>query len=217
MDAPSAAAEIHEIRRLMERAALYRRALAPALLTAGLLGTLAALAGALGPAAWTAPLNTAGGFFLLWLSVGAVVAVAALVLMRIEAVRNGEPFWTAPARRVAAAAIPGWIAALAALAALANGLPHDEAGGRRLAAAAGPIWAMGHGLALHAAGFHTLRGVRWLGLAFLAAGAALAFLVAGANDPTPFPTAHLAMGAIFGLGHLAAAVALRTAEHRSAA
>ena len=64
------------IRTLMERARLYRRALAPIAIAVGVFGLAAAgLAEAMG---WTGQANFAG----YWLGVGAVAVLAALLLVR---------------------------------------------------------------------------------------------------------------------------------------
>jgi len=71
------------------------------------------------------------------------------------------------------------------------------------------VWAVCYGLALHAAGFFTLRGIRQLGFAFVLAGGffgvaaylpmvnLLSFLEADLQMG-----AHLQMGALFGVCHL---------------
>jgi hypothetical protein len=216
MDADRAAEQLLTIRQLMERSALDRRALAPAMLIAGALGLAA---GALGVLAGKAggllvELQSPKGYFLLWLTVAAGAAGGALLLVRTQSWSAGEPFWTPPARRVAKAALPPWLAAMALLVPLATALPDNLEGGCRLAAASAPLWILGHGLALHAAGFHTLRGVRWMGLVFIAAGLALACLAARKTGPDAVVWAHMAMGGTFGLGHLAAGIFLRWSEAR---
>ena len=67
MDTNWAAEHLQVIRTLMERTAIYRRALAPVMVMAGSIGTLAAVAGFL----WQPP------FVVYWTSVALVVMAIA--------------------------------------------------------------------------------------------------------------------------------------------
>lgn len=207
MNDAEAAQQLQTIRTLMERAALYRRALGPVLLVAGALGLVSALIG------WWLPIQTTSGFVGFWLCIALLVISAALAMIRTQALRAAEPFWTPPTRRVAAAMLPPLFSGVMVTVPLL-GL-HVE--GSRLALALPPAWLVCYGLALHAAGFFTLRGVRWLGWAFVLIGAALvgAALIPG-YEPS-LRQAHLVMGATFGLGHLGAGIWLTARERNSAA
>jgi hypothetical protein len=219
MDAERAAEQLLTIRQLMERSALYRRALAPAMLLSGSLGVAAAALGCFG-AGSAGPLSELGspkGYFILWSGVACTAAVCALAIMRTQAWRAGELFWTPPAVRVAKAAAPPWIAAVGLLVAIGLSLQQTIEGGFRLVAASAPLWAVGHGLALHAAGFHTLRGVRLMGLAFVASGLAAALVASGKSGPETVFWSHMLMGVFFGIGHLGAGLFLRWDESRSVA
>lgn len=208
MNDAEAARNLQTIRTLMERAALYRRALGPVMLAAGLMGCGGALAG------WLAPLTSGAGFIGLWLGLAAVTISVAFGLVRRQALHAAEPFWTPPTRRIASAMLPPLFSGLVAT------LPlwRIHADGSALALALPPVWMIGYGLALHAAGFFTLRGVRWLGWAFVFAGALLAAaatLVPG-YEPS-LRQAHLMMGATFGAGHLVAGGWLTIRERKPAA
>ena len=89
-----AAEHLQVIRTLMERAAIYRRALAPIMTLAGAAGTAAGLAG------YFLKLESARAFAIFWMSVGVVAVVGAFLLVRRQALKDAEPFWSLPTRRV---------------------------------------------------------------------------------------------------------------------
>ena len=100
MNANWAEENLKTIRSLMEQARLYRRAMAPLALMVGTLGVVAAgLAQLLG---WVGPEYFAG----YWLGVAVVSALAALLLIRRQALKSDEAFWSPPTRRVAQAMLP---------------------------------------------------------------------------------------------------------------
>ena len=70
-----------------------------------------------------------------------------------------------------------------------------------------------YGLGLHAAGHFTLRGIRLLGWAFIAAGLLTLWVGPGAGG-FELRNAHLVMALTFGLGHLAAGVWLLLVERK---
>jgi uncharacterized membrane protein YeaQ/YmgE (transglycosylase-associated protein family) len=85
VDHNAAREQLETIRTLMERASTYRRALAPAMTSVGLIGTLAGLA---------APFvirDSARSFAFYWLAVGLAGACTAFLLMRRQAFAAGEP------------------------------------------------------------------------------------------------------------------------------
>src|ERR1041385_9268427 len=88
-----AAEHLLVIRTLMERSAIYRRALAPIALLLGLLGVLASLIGFL------LPLQSPRLFVGYWSGVGLIGLCAAYVMARRPALKVAEPFWSAPTRR----------------------------------------------------------------------------------------------------------------------
>jgi hypothetical protein len=208
MNDAEAAQQLQTIRTLMERAALYRRALGPVLLVAGLLGVAAALVG------WLLPVQSGNGFVGLWISVACIAIASSLIIIRRQSLQAAEAFWTPPTRRVATAMVPPLFAGLAMT--LPLSLAHADSG--VLALALPPVWVICYGLALHAAGFFTLRGIRWLGYAFVVFGALLCAAAALVTGFKPsLRHAHLVMGVAFGIGHLAAGLWLRLQERNSAA
>ena len=100
MDSREATRHLEAIRTLMERAALYRRALAPVTLLTGALGCLAGVIG------WLADLSEPRAFGWYWMGVAGVGLVGALLLIRRQALRDREPFWSPPMRRVTRALLP---------------------------------------------------------------------------------------------------------------
>ena len=147
------------IRNLMEHAALYRRALAPVAITVGVLGlAAAAFAQAVG---WTEP----NRFAAYWMGVAGVSMLSALLLIRRQALKGGEEFWSPPTRRVAQAMAP-MLAVGLGLGVLELLRAPMEGDGIRLAA----IWMILYGGALHSAGFFMQRGLRLLGWFFVIIG-----------------------------------------------
>lgn len=176
------------IRTLMERAATYRRALAPIFLITGLIGGVTAMLGA--------AQHVENAFIVMWLVAALVTVTLAFLMTRRAALRAREALWSAPARRVAGALVPPLLAG-----AIWTGLwlAGRWSGGGLLVIA---VWQLLYGCALHAAGFLTPRAVRWLGAAFMAAGlATFAADTLAALTITP-ALLHGWMGATFGGLHL---------------
>lgn len=208
MNEAAAREHLQTIRTLMERTALYRRALAPTMLVAGALGLAAAALG------YCVMPETAGGFLALWLPAASVILAAAFLLIRRQAINAAEPFWTPPTRRVALAALPAAFVGVAATWPLA--LLEGEI--RAVALALPAAWLICYGLALHAAGFFMPRGIRWFGWGFVLAGTAagsLVFLLP--HRLISVRHAHLLMGMSFGFGHLAYGLYLRATGRDSVA
>jgi hypothetical protein len=208
VDPTTAREQLETIRTLMERAAIYRRALAPAMTAVGLIGTLAGL---------LAPMlirDTARAFAFYWLAVGLLGASTAFVLMRRQAFAASEPFWTPPARRVASALLPALFTGTAVVGPLVN--IHQE--GAMIAVALPPLWLVLYGCAVHSAGFFMPRGIRLFGWGFVIAGLLSALAAANPHQIEPsIRMAHHVMTATFGGGHLAYGLYLRWTEKKPAA
>jgi len=201
-----ASENLQVIRTLMERSAVYRRALAPVM---GLVGATGIAAGALGAALDFA---TSRLFAAYWAAVALVCLTEAFLLIRRQAVRALEPFWSPPTRRVAQAVAPAFLVGLAT-AIVFFILNADE---REELLSLVVIWMALYGLAMHAAGFFMPRGFRLFGWGFiLCAVAGLACLIY-IDDVSDFPCANpsVAMGAFFGGGHLACGIYLYFTEKR---
>jgi hypothetical protein len=206
MDNNWAAENLQVIRTLMERSALYRRALAPVMLYAGLLGTAA---GAVG---YLAKIQDPKGFVLLWAAVGVTALTGAFLLVRRQAMRDAEAFWSPPTRHVSQALTPPLlVGALTGLLVLAGGRGADAVAWAPAMLPA--IWMVFYGCSLTAAGFFMRRGIRVLGWIFVVAGSALAGLqLTGLVGIQPL-WSNLLMGCTFGLLHIACGVYLYFTEN----
>jgi len=206
METKWAEENLQTIRTLMERSALYRRALAPILLFAGLLGVAAAAAGLL------LRLNSTTAFGILWLNTAVIAIAGAFLIARRQAVKDRESFWSPPTRRVAQALLPSLTAgACVSLVALylMGGI---GGGGFNLLLAL--IWMMFYGCALHAAGFFMPRGMKWFGWIFIGfACAILCFSAASQMNVTI--SSHWLMGFFFGVLHLAYGMYLYLTEKKN--
>jgi hypothetical protein len=220
MNKDSALENLQTIRTLMERSALYRRALAPIMLFVGGFGIVAAAAG------YFLNFSSHTGFIAYWLGVASVAIAGAFALVRRQALQSDEPFWSPPTRRVAQAMLPALTAGLAVgvlafifcaresnIEATVGTTSH--AGDLFWLAA---IWAMLYGLALHAAGFFVSRGFRLFGWLYLIAGGAIFLLgSSGGSSELNWPISHGLMGGLFGGAQLAYGIYLKlTGEEQTA-
>ena len=203
MDSNWASEHLQTIRTLMERSAVYRRALAPIMLSSGILGIAAAVVPCF------TPIQGNRAFAIYWMSVGVLAVAAAFLLARRQALRDQEPFWSPPTRRVAEALLPGFIAGCTVGVFL---IVFDLWIGRAtwFAAAA---WVILYGCALNAAGFFTPRGLGLFGRTLVLLGCGL-LLGSQLLPGDPSEAAHYAMGAIFGVLHLAYGIYLYFTERK---
>jgi len=184
---------LQTIRTLMERSTLYRHALAPIMFLAGIIGVLTATMGLM------LHLDLPRAFGALWLGSAAVVIAGAFIIVRRQALKNNEPFWSPPTRRVAQALVPP-LAAGMILGLIFTLFPTSEVVDFTLLLPF--LWALFYGCALHAAGFYMPRGVKWFGWVYVgSASGALLFLVV--VQPDMDISAHWLMGFFFGVLHLA--------------
>lgn len=191
MEPLKAAEHLQVIRTLMERAALYRRALAPILLWCGVLGIAGATLGVVLAA------DTFFQFGALWLGVAILAVAGAFLLARRQAMKDHEPFWSAPARRVAQALLPALVCGcvLDVLLVLADA--------EELLFLFVVLSALFYGCALHAAGFFMVRGVKLFAWLFIGGGLGLLLFLGLVQPDFETRQAHLGMGAFFGVAHLA--------------
>ena len=189
---------LQTIRTLMERSALYRRALAPIVTFNGVLGTLAAIAGVM------AGVGTPRAFLGYWMLVALLAVSGSFLLVRRQALKDAEPFWSPPTRRVAQGMLPplaaGGALGLIVLARVAADQPEIA---RVITMLWLPLaWVVLYGCALCAAGFFTPRGMKIFGAAFILGGCAL-FALGIPDDVPRIYCAHGIMGFFFGVLHLA--------------
>jgi hypothetical protein len=201
METDWAAKNLQVIRTLMERGAVYRRALAPVMGAIGLTGVVAA--GVAGMLDLRAPRSLAA----FWMGVASLCLAEAFWLIRCQALKDSELFWSPPTRRVVQAASPAFFAGFAAgLIFLVIG-----PGGPLAIWLLVPGWMALYGCALHAAGFFMPRGFKLFGWAFIGVGCLLGAALCLIGPP-PVIGVNWAMGALFGAPHLAYGVYLYFTE-----
>jgi len=217
MEQNAAAENLQVIRTLMERSALYRRTLAPIMTFTGVVGTAAACG------AWV--IVSARGFVLFWFGVAVFCLLGSLMITRRQALKDAEPFWSPPTRRVIQAILPALFAGLTigvcVLVVFSRPPIADpptgstEMDGMEWLPAS---WVVLYGCALHAAGFFTPRGLRWFGwvMAFCGLGV---FVYVAATDCVQFPwwVSDALMGFFFGVLHLTYGGYLYLTEKRKTA
>ena len=193
MDADFAAERIQVIRTLMERSAVYRRALAPIMVFLGVLGLLASVVGAL------LQFDRALVFTSYWGAVSLLGLFGAYMLARRQALKDREPFWSPPTRRVTQALLPSLFAG-----AVIGAIFTFALGTQASFSWALPVtWILLYGCAIHAAGFFMPRGFKLLGWLFIMGGTSLSLSSLAVQVQLPYTTSHLIMGVFFGGLHLA--------------
>lgn len=202
METNQAAENLQVIRTLMERSALYRRALAPIMLFAGVVGIL----GAGGGVAFK--LEAMRVFCGYWLGVAVVAVAGAFVIARRQALKDHEPFWSPPTRRVGQALTPPLAAGLLfSLVILILSPGHM----RWLFIFPNVLF---YGCAVHAAGFFMVRGMKLFAWGIIILGNTALLIVPGLQtDPNP-ALDHALMGFFFGVLHLAYGAYLYLTEQR---
>ncbi len=201
METDWAVKNLQVIRTLMERGAVYRRALAPVMGAVGLTGVVASVLAAV--------LNvrtprTLTGF---WMAVAFLCVAEAFWLIRRQALKDSEPFWSPPTRRIVQAVSPAFFAGSAAGLIFVGIGP----GGPLAIWLLVPGWMVLYGCALHAAGFFMPRGFKMFGWAFIAVGCLLGAALCLGGPPS-VAGVNWAMGALFGGSHLAYGVYLHFTE-----
>jgi hypothetical protein len=216
METNWAAEHLQTIRTLMERSAVYRRALAPIMTFVGAVGTAAALLG------WAAKIESPRAFIVYWAVVAAVAMGGSFFLVRRQALKDSEPFWSPPTRRITQAFLPplmaGFIIGAIIFAHVGAGSkvefkalgmnvqivdPTDGSFDRVIAMLWLPlIWVVLYGCAFHAAGFFMPRGMKIFGWLFILGGCG-AFAAGIPDNVSRLTYAHGIMGLFFGALHLA--------------
>jgi len=209
METNWAAEHLQVIRTLMERSAVYRRALAPVMTFNGAIGTVAALAG------WMFKIKSPRAFIFYWAGVGALAMAGSFLLVRRQALKESEPFWSPPTRRITQAMLPalvaGFIVGAVVWARVASAQESLDNLGLMLLLELS--WVVLYGCAFHAAGFFMPRGMRIFGWAFVLGGSGL-FALGIPYWADRLAYAHGIMGFFFGVLHLAYGVYLYFTEQR---
>jgi len=204
MESNWAAEHLQVIRTLMERSAVYRRALAPIMSYNGVLGVAGGLLGVV------FNIQSTRGFIIYWATVAILALVGSFLLVRRQALKEAEPFWSPPTRRVAQALVPAlFVGSVAGFLGLVcpswDFLP---------AWALPAFWIVLYGCALTAAGFFMHRGIKLLGWLFILCGCALMAARCHASSSLSLADGHRVMGGVFGGLHLAYGIYLYFTEQR---
>ncbi len=179
------------IRSMMEKATLYRAVSAPGALVAGLSSFAATAFGILTPPG-------PNRFFYIWGAVLFLTSISNLLILRRDAARRRETFFSAGMRLALQAMLPALLGG--GLSILLN-----PAGGHVATVA---LWILFYGISLLAASHFAPPAIRWLGVVFFSA-AALLFPIGASlhwNFGVDHVWAHALMGATFGVFHIAYAV-----------
>ena len=203
MDPQWAGEHLQVIRTLMERSALYRRALAPVATWTGITGIAASIV----PCFVTIHEHLA--FVSFWGAVSLVALFLSLWLIRRQAMKEKEPIWSPPTRRVAEALVPGLIVGLIIGGAYAF-YPHPPP-----LYTLPPVWMMLYGCALSAAGFFVQRGIKAFGYLFIFLGLSGLLGVGKIAALQTAEAAHWMMGGFFGVLHLLYGLYLYITERRT--
>ena len=204
MDPNWAAEHLQVIRTLMERSAIYRRALAPVMLLLGILGILAGIAG------WGFSVSSSRAFGWYWIAVSAVGISGAYLMVRRQSLRDAEPFWSPPTRRVTQAALPAAFIGFVVSGLILLVLPQGSLEISWLP----PIWMALYGCAIHAAGFFMPRGMKLFGWLFILTSCAVGGALTLSWIPRTSASSHWLMGACFGGLHLLYGIYLYFTEDR---
>lgn len=209
MESNWAAEHLQVIRTLMERSAVYRRALAPIMIYNGVLGSAGAFAG------WIAKIETPRAFIMYWAVVAALAMAGSFFLVRRQALKEAECFWSPPTRRITQALLPPLVAgAILGLLVLAKIDSAPKELRSTIAMLWLPLsWVMLYGCAFHAAGFFMPRGMRLFGWGMIFCATAL-FGMGLPDRMQPVEYAHGIMGVFFGILHLAYGIYLYFTERR---
>ncbi len=205
MEQNAAAEHLQVIRTLMERSALYRRTLAPVMTFAGLVGMMAAGVG------YWAQIVSGRAFVSYWLAVAVLTVAGVSLLVRGQALKDHEPFWSPPTRRVTqAASLPLAAGLVFSLVLLGLGV-----GQMRWLFIFPNLFF--YACALHAAGFFMPRGIRLFAWGLVTAGGLVLLVVPMIwTDANP-RLDHSLMGFFFGVLHLAYGGYLYLTEQRKTA
>ena len=149
-------------------------------------------------------------FSLYWMSVGVLATLASLLLVRRQALKEAEEFWSLPTRRVIRAVLPAFLGGLLAgiLYAIAPKSLPDSPWVLAI------VWLVLYGCGMHAAGFFMKRSIKLFGWIFIIGGAVLAYATQLRPQLQASETAHYAMGVFFGVLHLACGIYLYVSEKK---
>jgi hypothetical protein len=201
-----ASENLQVIRTLMERSAVYRRALAPIMIYVGVVGIIGGLAN------YWVRIDSPRQFVIFWACLAALALTGSFLLVRRQAIKDSEPFWSPPTRRVACAFFPAiYVGAFLGLI-VARWFDREE---DAISMGLVIIWTWLFGCAVVSAGFFLPRGVKYFGWLFIVAGSVLLcwIMIGSTGDLSP----GMFMAAIFGGLHFAYGVYLYFTEKKNPA
>jgi len=202
MEGPWAEQHLQIIRTLMERTAVYRRALVPTTLWAGIMGAAAAAAGI------GLNIDSLRGFVAYWMAAAVLALGGAVLMMRRQAIRDKEVFWSPPARRVTQILLPPLLVGTF----IAVWAFFPETDNRVVPVWLPAIWMALYGCGLHSAGFFMPQGIRLFGWIFIVIGGAV---LLASPAPSSARLCHGLMGVSFGGLHLAYGAYLYITQSRN--
>ncbi|EEF60338.1 hypothetical protein Cflav_PD3034 [Pedosphaera parvula Ellin514] len=203
METNWAAQNLQAIRTLMERSAIYRRALAPVMTFTGLVGVVAAVVG------WYLNIESAKAFAAYWMTVSLIAVGGDYILVRGQSLKDREPFWSPPTRRVTQAMMPALFVGMMAGVICLLWVENAE-----IPVLLPILWMLLYGCAIHAAGFFMPRGIRLFAWGFIILGCVLLVSLRFADIQMPIKLGHAEMGLFFGVFQLAYGVYLYFTEQR---
>lgn len=199
METNRAEEHLQTIRTLMERSAVYRRALAPIMLFAGIVGLAGAATGI------CLHFDSTRRFTTMWLVIALVTVGGTFLIARRQAFKDSEPFWSPPTRRIMQALAPPLTAGMLVGLIIALEDAHE------FLFALVCLWAFFYGCAVHSAGFFVSRGMRLFGWSYIIFSGGVIFLQRYAHlNVNP----HYLMGFFFGVLHVACGAYLFLTEER---
>jgi hypothetical protein len=130
------------------------------------------------------------------------------LIARKQALKDAEPFWSAPTKRVVYSLCPSLFAGvLCGISAILS--EGDHAFNIRILPA---FWVVFYGIALNSAGFFMQRGMKFFGLLLVIAGSLLIVALPLFNTDNTFKIPNILMLIFFGAVHLAYGVYLHFTE-----
>jgi hypothetical protein len=201
METNWAAQNLQAIRTLMERSAIYRRALAPIMTFTGLVGVVAAAAG------WFLTMESVRSFTAYWMGVSVLAIAGDYFLVRRQALKENETFWSPPTRRVTQAILPALFVGM--VAGLVCMFWVDD---QQTIILLPIIWMLLYGCAIHAAGFFMPRGIRLFAWGFIVLACVLLISLRVSQAVVSLKFGHAEMGIFFGVFQLAYGIYLYFTE-----
>jgi hypothetical protein len=156
------------------------------------------------------PILTCKSFGLYWTGVSFFAILVGFLLVRKQALKEAEVFFSPPTKRVTQALLPSFFLGLI------TGLFFVLEGDKFNASPAllAIFWTAIYGCALHAAGFFMQRGIKLFAWLFLLGSSLLLFGYSSLPPLQSPESAHNIMGGFFGVLHLAYGIYLYFTEHQ---